>query len=433
MLEAMTENSSIEDAFDFIEHRPTNGGQVRLGTRELFNYQVAKIIEEHLNIDVDDKRITHREITSTVEQILIDIKEDQIENELTDDIVSEFNKRKGEALSQLLSSDLDQYTLIFPLNLGLIESAIGELAALEGDFQRIDQNKWVNDYFEVAKSEDDTFFKEFLDVSPNDFLSNRFAYYQIQYKARSYGYALSRVQDLANLAVGKLNYCLHQRSRSRPRPTSDSALPYETWAALKEPAFYLIFKDGKYQFSRPMDYGYRRNVKTSKEREQEAQEFYSLPLLSENDPVDADLINAILAYQDGLTEISKRKSFFSFWRGIENLSQIDSPKSEIKDRCRFGLEYVRGEDAVFPTLEKAHEEIDEIRNSLAHEGVHIFVGEDHRNYAKVLLDGMIELYIQERGRFDRNDFDIFLEYGVEYQKSAGKIISMLRQSGFDID
>ena len=419
--------------FSFIEYRSPNGGQVELGTRELFNYHVAKIIEEQFTIDMDDKRITHREITSTVEQILTNIKEDQIESELTNDIVSEFNKRKGEALSQLLSSDLDQYTIIFPLNLGLIKSAIGKLAALEGEFQRIDQDKWVNDYFEVAKSEDDTFFEEFLDVSPNDFLGSRFAYYQIQYKARSHGYALSRVQDLANLAVGKLNYCLHKRSRARPRPASNSALPYETWAALKEPAFYLIFDDCEYLFSRPMDYGYRRNVKTSKEREQEAQEFYSLPPLSENDPVDADLINAILAYQDGLTEISKRKSFFSFWRGIENLSQVDSPKSEVKDRCRFGLEYVRGENAVFPTLEKAHEEIDETRNSLAHEGVHVFVGKDHRNYAKVLLDGMIELYLQERMEFDRNDFDIFLEYGAEYQKGAEKIISILQQSGFEID
>ena len=53
-----------------------------------------------------------------------------------------------------------------------------------------------------------------------------------------------------------------------------------------------------------------------------------------------------------------------------------------------------------------------MRNSLAHEGVHIFVGENHRNYAKILLDGMIELYLQEREDFDQDDFDTFLEYGV---------------------
>ena len=406
---------------------------MKWGTKEMFNHYVFMIIDEEFKIDIHEKKVTHREIAEVIKDLFFEIKEDEVAGELTNDVVSEFKSRKGTVLSQLLSGSLTEYSLAFPLNLGLIKSEVGKLSALEADFEQVEQDEWINQYFNTAKAEDDGFLAEFLDVSPNDYLEDRFAYYRTKYKARSEGYALSRIQDLANLAVGMLNRCLHQNSRAPPRPHSDTALPYETWAALKEPAFYLVFENDEYLFPRPMDYSYRRVLKANRERRQTASEFESIPNLSEDDPVDSDLINAILAYQDGLTETSERKAFFSFWRGIEILSQVDTPKSEVKERCRFGLEYIRGEDGIFPTLEPAHEEIDDVRNSLAHEGVNIHVGHNHQNYAKVLLDGMIDLYIQERENFDQDDFDTFLEYGVEYQRGAGKIISILQQSGFNTD
>lgn len=430
----MSQESPVSKAFNYVEHQPLKDDvRVMWGTRGIFDYHVSTIIDEQFKIDIHAKRITHNEIAQAVKDILFDMRRDQVVGDLSGDIDSEFNSRKDEALSELLSAVLTEYTLTFPLNLGFIQPDIDGLSVLEADFQPVEQKEWVNEYFEVAKAEDDGFLEEFLQVSPNDFLDDRFAYFEIQYEARSEGYALARVQDLANLAVGKLNRCIHQKSRAPPRPSRDTALPYETWAALKEPAFYLIFESGEYLFPRPMDYGYRRVIGTSERRKQDVLDFYSLPKLSEDDAVDADLINGILAYQDGMTEPSKRKSFFSFWRGIENLSQVDTPKREVKERSRFALEYVRGKDAVFPTLEKAHEEIDDVRNSLAHEGVHIFVGENHRNYVKSLLDGMIELYLQEREGFNKEDFDTFLEYGVEYQKGAGKIISILQKSRFDMN
>jgi hypothetical protein len=429
----MDGDSSVSKALNYVEfHTLENDVRLRFGAHEMFYHHVHRIVDEQMRINVHDEKITHYDIAKLVKDILFDIKEDQIADNLTSDPVREFDRRKGEALSQLMTDGFNQYTLTFPLNLGLTQQYIDEFSVLEGNFQPIEQDRWVNDYFDTAKSEDSGFLKKFLKVTPNDFLDDRFVYFQIDYEARSEGYALSRVQDLANLALGELNYCIYQSFRNPPSPTSDSSLPYETWAALKEPAFYLVFEDSDYLFPRPMDYGYRRGIGISEKRKQDILDFYSLPELSEDNSVDVDLINSLLAYQDGMTESSKRKSFFSFWRGIENLSQVDSPKSEVKERSRFALEYVRGMDAVFPTLEKAHGEIDDVRNSLAHEGVHIFVGDEHRNYAKVLLDGVIELYFQERGEFDREEFDTFLDYGVEYRKGAGKIISILQQSRFDV-
>jgi len=427
----MSGDSPVSKGFDFIEQDPVRDEiRVRFGAGEIFHYYLDKIIEDQFKLNIHDKKITYSDLGEVVKGIMFDMKRAQIEGDLSGGPVAEFDKRKGEALSEFLSNGLRDYTLTFPLNLGLIQPDIDEISVLEGCFQPVDQDRWVKDYFGVAKAEDERFFTEFLEISPNNFLDRTFAYFKIDYQARSEGYALSRVQDLANLAIGELNLCIHQNSRAPPKPSSDTALPYETWAALKEPGFYLVFEDDEYLFPRPMDYGYRRYVKSSRQRKDDVADFYSLPELSEDDPVDTDLINAILAYQDGLTEPSKRKAFFSFWRGLENLSQIDSPKGEVKDRGRFALEHMRGRDTVLPTHERAHEQIDDVRNSLAHEGVHIHVGNEHRDYAKILLDGMIELYLQKREEFNREDFDTFLKYGIEYQRSAGKIISILQQSGF---
>ena len=339
----MSADSPISKAFNYVKHHPLEDDvRVMWGTREMFDYHISMIIDEQFKIDIHDKRITHNEIAQAVKDILFDMKRDQVVGDLANDIDSAFNNRKGEALSELLRGTLTEYTLTFPLNLGLIQPYIDELSVLEADFQPVEQEEWVDEYFEVAKAEDDGFLKKFLQVSPNDFLDDQFAYFEIQYEARSEGYALARVQDLANLAVGQLNSCIHQRSRAPSRPSNGTALPYETWAALKEPAFYLVFDKNEYLFPRPMDYGYRRVIGTSERRKQDVLDFYSLPELSEGDPVDTDLINGILAYQDGMTEPSKRKSFFSFWRGIENLSQVASPKHEVKERSRFALEHMRG-------------------------------------------------------------------------------------------
>ncbi|MFC6722892.1 hypothetical protein ACFQE1_00430 [Halobium palmae] len=422
----MSDSSPVKKAYSYIERGFPNG-EIRVPRRgsELFAHEVNRIIEEKLTFDIHDARLTHREIWESIKELLVEIKREEVNEGLSEDIETLFDRRKGDVLSELFGKELKEYTLTFPLNLGVLEPLVDELPVLNREFKPVPQNEWIEEYFDVAKAEDDGFLRNFLDVSPNDFLSETFSYYKIRYNARSEGYALYRIQDLANIALGKLNHCIFRHSREIPRPRNETALPHETWAALKEPAVYLVFQEGEYLFPRPMDYGYRRGAKTSHRHQQYIERFYDLPTLSEDDDVDTDLINALLAFQDGMTESLRRKSFFGFWRGIEILSQVGRPKSEIKNRSRFGREYMWGENAVLPIFEKTHEELDDIRNKLAHDGVHVFVGDDHRNYTKLLLDGMIELYYEERDNFDQDGFGTFLEYGVEYKENTDKIARVL--------
>jgi superfamily I DNA and/or RNA helicase len=262
-------DSPVSKAFGYLEYwPPDNLVRVKLGCRELFEDQLYRIIKEEMSIDVHANRITYRDIGKRLEELLIEIKVEQVEGGLSNDPVTEFDRRKGRLLSDLVTSDLNEYTFTFPLNLGLLQPLVEELTILEGEFRPVDQQRWIDDYLYPAKTEDDRFLKEFLQTSPNDFLDNDlFAYFEIEYEARSERYALSRVPDLANLVLGKLNYSLHCDSRGPPKSRNKSALPYETWSGLKEPAFYLVFEEDDYLLTRPMDYGYRRTMKISRRRE----------------------------------------------------------------------------------------------------------------------------------------------------------------------
>ncbi|MFC7137547.1 hypothetical protein ACFQRB_16105 [Halobaculum litoreum] len=80
------------------------------------------------------------------------------------------------------------------------------------------------------------------------------------------------------------------------------------------------------------------------------------------------LISALLAYQDGITERSVRQSFFSFWRGIEILTNTSNYSNagdfdKMVDRAEFALSYHHdGDDSLRPELKRAIDEIEEKRH-----------------------------------------------------------------------
>ena len=425
----MPDKDAVQSAFDCIGRTPVREGiGVKIGSEEIFHHYLDIIIDEHLTFDVHEKSITHNEVANALEDLFIQIARDHREGKLSEPPAEVFHRKKGMALSKLFSEELEMYRLAFPLNLGYIESEIDGFHSLESEFRRISEDSWAAEYLRPAKAADGSYLEKFLDISPNDFADKRFAYFVTEYDARSEMYSLSRIQDLVRLALGRLNYCIHKGSRGPPESTSSKSLPNETWAALKEPAFYLVFDESEYLFTRPMDYGYRRNIGTSRRRAKQISYFYSMPRLSEDDEVDELLISALMSFQDGVSEPSQRKSFFSFWRGIEVLSQRRDTQDQVKERARFAHEYILEDSDLFPSLQRAHNQIHDVRNSVAHDGVDTYVGSDHRNYAKVLLDSMIELYFDERDEFNKEDFKIFLDSGVEFRNKSGKLLKILQKS-----
>jgi hypothetical protein len=184
-----------------------------------------------------------------------------------------------------------------------------------------------------------------------------------------------------------------------------------------------------------MDFDYRRSVgRFHFNHADDVDEISDIPTFdydADKGTYEGYIVSALLAYQDGITQRSVRQSFFSFWRGIEILSNTSdysnaSDFDKMVDRGEFALSYHHDmDDSLRPELKRAIEEIEEKRHELVHEGLKTEIHQGHRNGAKLLLDGLLLLYIDKYGQWDLNGMSSFLKHGVEYQEKVQFLTTLL--------
>lgn len=294
----------------------------------------------------------------------------------------------------------------------------------ETTIERINRNTWQTEY-EVDARDDDAYTR-FLDrespntLEPDQYGNEIFTFWTVDYAARDGYYALSVVQEIVRLFVAKLNFVFHERQRGRSQPTNSDRPPYARWSPLQEPFFYLIFNGEDYVNYQPMDFDYRRRSLASKETVDAMERFQELPDLpvenDDRDSLDETLVNALFAYQDGITASTPQQSFFSFWRGMENLTHVEPEQRTrcIMERARPLFE-TETEDEYVPQYQRdAVDELYQKRNHLAHTGPHIRIQESHRTVVKRMLDKLLTLHVDRYTEYDETDFKTFL---IHYAKS----------------
>ncbi|WP_458186354.1 hypothetical protein [Haladaptatus sp. NG-WS-4] len=204
---------------------------------------------------------------------------------------------------------------------------------------------------------------------------------------------------------------------------------------LKEPFVYLVFDGEEYLNYWPYDYELRRSSEGGRrDMAERIERFENLPGLSASREdlaeVDESLANALLAYQDGITESSVHQSFFAFWRGMENLAQVEQgqKKEVVVNRAIFALENVTEKGIVRRELREAIDEIYNKRNDLVHEGPHSGISQDHRKAAKILLDSLLELYfLYYEEEFSKEEFRLLLDYGTRDPEEREMTVEILRK------
>lgn len=339
------------------------------------------------------------------------------------DSVDTFERRKPQMLRQTLGVDLTKYTLTFPLNIRRIQDMPDTFSTPETTIMRIDRSTWKTEC--EADARDDDAFTRFLEESPNTLEPDRygnetFTFWTVDYAARDGYYALSVIQEIIRLFVAKLNFVFHERQRGQSQPVSSDRTPYARWSPLQEPFFYLIFDSNDYVDYRPMDFDYRRRpLFPSEEMEDAMDRFDELPDLpvedDDRDSLDVTLVNALFALQDGITASTPQQSFFSFWRGVENLTHVEPQQSTalIMERARPLFEAKTEEEYVPQHQKDAIAELYRKRNDLAHTGPPIRIQEPHRTVIKRILDKLLALHVDRYTEYDETDFKTFL---VHYNK-----------------
>lgn len=107
------------------------------------------------------------------------------------------------------------------------------------------------------------------------------------------------------------------------------------------------------------------------------------------------LHNALVDYQQGLTETDHKNSFINFWRVIEDLSLAGQGKKEVTvNRALIALKLAT-DGEYDPFFDRVAGEIWGVRNTRTHDTGWVHIGSEHEIVAKLLADAMIELYVTE--------------------------------------
>lgn len=417
--------SNIEEAFECLRFDPIDEDyRVRSGMGSRFGHILDDYIDDETNFDPQQHKISRTTVVQAFHETVLEVAEDTREED-DPDYEELMEAKKGDVLRETIGRDLESFTIVFPLNLREASSIPDSFSAPDADFERIPEDEWRDRYADPAVEADETSLSEFLEESPNDLyehdgVGGLFTYWRTSYEARDHHYALSRIPEVVRLLLGKLNFVLWKRSADVPQPARNTRPPNARWSQLKEPFFYMVFKDGDYLNYWPYDYDLRRSSEGGRrDLEDRIEEFRDIPEIpaSREDLEDLDeiLANAILAYQDGITESSVHQSFFAFWRGLENLAQVERGKKNeaVVDQGIFALENMTEKGVVRRELQEAIEEIYDKRNELVHQGPHTGISRYHRAAAKILLDVFLELYFTYYDDFDVEDYSRLLEYGTK--------------------
>ncbi|WP_276301301.1 hypothetical protein [Halorussus lipolyticus] len=435
--------SRLAEAFDCLStSRITDGYSVRLGMEGKLTSLLKEIVREDLGFDTYEHKLTEQAFANEIQSQLISISENIGEDDA--DRVEEFKSQKGDFLSDVLGSEKDTYTVAFPLNIRKSESLPDSFSAPETEFQRLSYEEWEEEHKDPALEADETTLEHFLEESPNkldarDSLSRFYTFWETEYEARDADFALYMVQDIVRLLIAKLNFVMKKWSIELPQPSGKGSRPPRAqWSWLQEPFLFLLFDEEGYVDYWPMDYNYRRGpVTTPDDIDDCISEFEQLPDLTAERPalegLNESLVNALFAYQEGITESSTTQSFFGFWRGVENLSQVErQQKSEIiVERAEFAFEHVRGENRR-PRIDEAIDELQSKRNTLAHEGPNTHVSQNHQGAAKLLLDSLLEFYFEYYPEdFSEEEYQFFLKQGASSPEDRERTFEILNKFDYD--
>ncbi|QKG91610.1 hypothetical protein HPS36_01645 [Halorubrum salinarum] len=428
----------LYDAYQQIWEPPkTDEVRIQMGQESAFKTNLYNAIRD-LGLDRDHHRITNRGLARKFQEGLIEIAETHGTDLTEDELSAHFQNKKNNIFSNWLGTPPGTYTLVFPI---MIRSKHfpNEVELYESKIEQIDESKW-EDHLTTAKNDDESNFDSFLDELPNDYSDHplkrrEWTYLKVEIEARDEFYGLYWVSELIETRFAEINFFDQLWVAGMPQPGGSDRPSYEKWTRHQEPPFYLIFQEGDFVTYRPMDFDYRRSIgRFHFNHTDDVDEISDIPTFdydADKGTYEGYIISALLAYQDGITERPVRQSFFSFWRGIEILSNTSdysnaSDFDKMVDRGEFALAYHHDrDDSLRPELKRAIEEIEGKRHELVHEGLKTEIHRGHRNGAKLLLDGLLLLHIDKYGQWDIDDMESFLKHGVEYQEKVQFVTTLL--------
>ena len=408
----------LDEALSCIRSLPERDPRVRMGMRSKFDHQIDQFLDSDLSVDWVQEGLARQTVGDKIEALLLEAYEQ-------DNPKEKFIASFRGYMSDTLGSPKPTYTVYFPINFSAFQTPPNRFER-GVEIERISHDEWEN-YRGEAEQLDE--IAEFFSQHPNDFDEDIFTFWEADVDARDVVVPPNIVYDAVVTLLGQIQYSFRGL---HPRDNSDG-LPKHSWSNLRAPPILLVAnEDGDINYAHAIDRNHRRAETVQWVDDNRRNRFDSIPPLNSGSVYDKKLLDAFHAYQRGMAEPRKHSSFLYFWQGLERLATRDDERANTSDtveRARFVYEQLGDIDPIFDDVLR---DLADKRNSLVHEGPNTTIARRFQEYTKVLLDGMITLYLECRDDFTMQEMNDLLEYGPGDWKRAG-LVRKLSEREFDFE
>lgn len=324
-----------------------------------------------------------------------------VEKTVEDDgLVEVFSAKMGAIKRDLGKAQPREFTIWFPWHVRWGDDP-PEFKIYGHTFRSAEKSEWRPYLEKIAEAPDVSGGEKIL----REIEEGNYDIWRTDVSGRTVRWAMIQFKNALEILSAQLNHsaCFidYQTRADRLGRLSGETIDSGRWTAIQRP--FGVFHVDEYVDDESFHPHWGANIYNPGGRSEIKLDFSSLSERFDTHPAFEDiqvneeplLHDALVDYQQGLTETNHRRSFINFWRVIEDLALAEQEKKEVTvERALLALELVTEGD-YDPFFQQVANEIWGVRNTRIHETGWNRIGTEHEIVTKVLADAMIELYITE--------------------------------------
>jgi len=416
----MVDHEYLDPVLEKLHYVPVpSDGHVQIAEDSSFYHDVERLITEGLGVDPKAKRHSLETLRRKFVPLLCDAVEQAATSDQSE--IEAYKEYKAEFFRSIVHRDEHTYRIIFPFQQSCADELNKSVTVLGHELQPADHaelESGLESYTTHHASESRT---EAADL----FCEYDGEYWQLQVDARDNAFTYQRATTILRYFYGTLNYLILRWRR--PRWTTAGKPIQRPAPGLRLPPGMLVYSETAAEDrNEPAQLTIKRESMTKQGSHNSVLTDYDslprLPPLGSLTKAQERLYAAVTSYQKGSSTANTNDAFFAFWRGIEVLSVSNQLSNEqLVNRAQRILWTVSGSDLGNPETRKgnlwleesrlldAMDGLDNLRNTMVHEGPDVEIQPIDVVAAKTLLDAYFDIYFEYWDKVGTQTFEKLLD------------------------
>lgn len=401
----MVDDEYLKPVLSKLHYVPVPGDEhVQIAEDSSFHHDLERLITEGLGVDPHAERHSLETLRGKFVPLLCDAVEQAATSDQSE--IEAYKEYKAEFFRSVVHRDEHTFQITFPLQQSCADELNEPANVLGHDLQPADHAELESGLESYTAHRASESHSEAADL----FREYDGEYWQLQVDARDNSFAYQRATTILRYFYGTLNQLLLRWRR--PRWTTAGEPIQRSAPGLRLPPGMLVYSTTADEDRNvPAQLTIKRESMTKRAIHSSVLTDYdslpSLPPLNSLTEAQERLYAAATSYHKGSSTANANDAFFAFWRGIEVLSVRDQlSNEELITRAKQILWSVSGSDLGNPETRKgnlwleqsrlldAMDGLDDLRNTMVHEGPDVEIQPIDVVAAKTLLDAYFDIYFE---------------------------------------